>query len=746
MLSSKLGQNLTSLTSGLTSGGMGLSPFKADGTPYSEAELKNRSIGTGLNTAFNGMLGLSNINNSELNSTQKTMARADQFVDTASNVASMFGPVGSAVGLGLGIVNNVGGALMKTPKAIKDFSVSDQLATSTGFGGVADAANEASQSANSYSKSGLFGKLFGKKKAINQVNGSNVTQTLANNILTTNNLAKDSAIASADMFNNKNVMKNYNSNYFTNGSIQYGQQGLKFKTPVTTQDNTQVKLSVKPDNLVEKENLGYITQRKDFKGNFISNIGMLGESRAIKNATAPEMYDLYRYYYGLPTEYNSLKKSQFKPTKSNDPNSEYISVDNDKFKDDVITIFNTQKAGNVNGYTKIGEKGNRKRREGNMAANAIGRFKVDQGKDDNGEYVSYYDVFDSNYGKSMNFPDQVLGASKPFEIYDRIYVDKDKSGNYVRKNEKGGKLSDLASVAKSINVKKIANKTTFAQTGAVLKKPTIESIVAKPAVRTIQPIDNSQMEFWNGFVDYIDQKGYRGNTELDNRDKGLSKTLFNDYAKTKNFTQSYDEFIPTVQTALQQKRKDLIQTARAGKANINGMVEYFGTEKPLDIGDEELEKRFMPGMSQIDGWAGSRTTTYKFPMVKQPQFKGRAPGQTLKEQTTPVIFKDGGVMNVIVDGKLHAHKHSLKDNVEHLADANITLKGVPVVQYDAEGGVIQTSEVEEGEVILHYDLTKKLEELRDLGTDEAMIEAGKLLSYELVKNTKDNVNKLLKKD
>lgn len=119
--------------------------------------------------------------------------------------------------------------------------------------------------------------------------------------------------------------------------------------------------------------------------------------------------------------------------------------------------------------------------------------------------------------------------------------------------------------------------------------------------------------------------------------------------------------------------------------------------------------------------------------------------EKVKTVKTPEIptFKDGGAINVIVDGKLHAHKHSLKD-IEDFEDANITEKGIPVITVEKDGGVIQHAEVEKDELILHLELSKKLEELMEDGSDEAAIEAGKLLANELVKNTKDSKSKILK--
>ena len=41
------------------------------------------------------------------------------------------------------------------------------------------------------------------------------------------------------------------------------------------------------------------------------------------------------------------------------------------------------------------------------------------------------------------------------------------------------------------------------------------------------------------------------------------------------------------------------------------------------------------------------------------------------------------------------------------------------------------------------EITDKLEELRNIGTDEAAIEAGKLLAEQIIENTIDNTRELL---
>lgn len=98
-------------------------------------------------------------------------------------------------------------------------------------------------------------------------------------------------------------------------------------------------------------------------------------------------------------------------------------------------------------------------------------------------------------------------------------------------------------------------------------------------------------------------------------------------------------------------------------------------------------------------------------------------------------FQNGGKFNVIPDGALHARLH-------HLDIDGITNKGIPVVVQKKGGEVEQQAEVERNEIIFNLDTTKKLEALWRDGSNEAAIEAGKLLVSEILENTVDNTGLL----
>lgn len=98
----------------------------------------------------------------------------------------------------------------------------------------------------------------------------------------------------------------------------------------------------------------------------------------------------------------------------------------------------------------------------------------------------------------------------------------------------------------------------------------------------------------------------------------------------------------------------------------------------------------------------------------------------IKSEETP-LFKEGGSMNIIPEGSLHARLHHM-DNAD-----NLTKKGIPVVDNDGN----QQAEIELNEIIFRKEVTDKLEKLAKDGSDEAAIEAGKLLVEEILNNTDD---------
>lgn len=132
------------------------------------------------------------------------------------------------------------------------------------------------------------------------------------------------------------------------------------------------------------------------------------------------------------------------------------------------------------------------------------------------------------------------------------------------------------------------------------------------------------------------------------------------------------------------------------------------------------------------------------PTILEPVEQFESGGVLQEWNPTIIEFKQGGKTeeldapetdetnqkNIIPEGALHARKHHM-DNADELTE-----KGIPVI--DEEGQ--QQAEIERDEIIFTLEVTKKLEELYEKGTDEAAIEAGKLLVKEILFNTEDRTN------
>ena len=115
-----------------------------------------------------------------------------------------------------------------------------------------------------------------------------------------------------------------------------------------------------------------------------------------------------------------------------------------------------------------------------------------------------------------------------------------------------------------------------------------------------------------------------------------------------------------------------------------------------------------------------------------PEFKDG--GKTI-EQDIPEI-EETNQKNVIPEGALHKNKH----HMEHAE--GLTKKGIPVIDEEGE----QQAEIEHSEIIFTLEVTKKLEEYYDIfysdeltnkEKEQAALEAGKLLVYQILENTED---------
>lgn len=111
-------------------------------------------------------------------------------------------------------------------------------------------------------------------------------------------------------------------------------------------------------------------------------------------------------------------------------------------------------------------------------------------------------------------------------------------------------------------------------------------------------------------------------------------------------------------------------------------------------------------------------------------------------------FANGGVIdgeNLMPTGRLHKELHHIADSNPEL-EGVVTRKGIPVVAIDENGDLQAVAEIERDEICLSKSLTDEIERLRNIGDEQAMIDAGKLLVSEILFNTKDDSNVIWEKE
>lgn len=111
-----------------------------------------------------------------------------------------------------------------------------------------------------------------------------------------------------------------------------------------------------------------------------------------------------------------------------------------------------------------------------------------------------------------------------------------------------------------------------------------------------------------------------------------------------------------------------------------------------------------------------------------------------EESQTTIKFQNGGQMNVIPEGALHARLHHMEDENPDLK-GQITKKGIPVVSEEEGGEITQQAEIEREEIIFNKETTTALEELynkyKEDPKPEYAIYAGRILAQQIMENTDD---------
>lgn len=161
---------------------------------------------------------------------------------------------------------------------------------------------------------------------------------------------------------------------------------------------------------------------------------------------------------------------------------------------------------------------------------------------------------------------------------------------------------------------------------------------------------------------------------------------------------------------------------------VNGELQFFN---PQDAFDKALETGNYLKLNPEEAIIFAEQYKQGWPDF----FKKFKEGGSLGDSDIPETEKTTQ-KNVIPEGALHKNKH----HMEHAE--GLTKKGIPVIDDDGE----QQAEIEHSEIIFTLEVTKKLEEYYKIfysdessnkEKDQAAIEAGKLLVYQILENTED---------
>lgn len=200
---------------------------------------------------------------------------------------------------------------------------------------------------------------------------------------------------------------------------------------INNDDNVDNKIKVAKDN-IRKVKEGKVPAIGKLSSNERSKIIWSSANNILGLEDAKDIY------LGLPQRSNTFKKADKSPEfgkLSNAYKSTYLSTDKDVMENYLLPAYNNLLKTNVKGgdvtdkdykngdLISIGKSG----RNGVAMLPILGRATIGQGIDKHkGPYVSYYDKWDVTLSGNSNSDDNVVSKAvggKPFDIYDRIYLD-----------------------------------------------------------------------------------------------------------------------------------------------------------------------------------------------------------------------------------------------------------------------------------------------------------------------------------
>ena len=161
---------------------------------------------------------------------------------------------------------------------------------------------------------------------------------------------------------------------------------------------------------------------------------------------------------------------------------------------------------------------------------------------------------------------------------------------------------------------------------------------------------------------------------------------------------------------------------------INGELKFLSPQEAID---RAMESGNYLEMSPEEAIIFAEQYKQGWPEFFKKFKKGGSVGDSDVPEIEETVQK-----NVIPEGALHKNKH----HMEHAE--GLTKKGIPVIDEEGE----QQAEIEHSEIIFTLEVTKKLEEYYEIfysdessnkEKEQAALEAGRLLVYQILENTED---------
>jgi len=399
-----------------------------------------------------------------------------------------------------------------------------------------------------------------------------------------------------------------------------------------------------------------------------------------------ERQDLLNMLLGREQKHNTIKKSEYKPTKAKDSDVEYYKSN--------VTEEEIKKYLQSDPQVRWNEKTQQYDHEGpewlienKPYGNVLGHYIIDKGVDEKGHYVSYYDKWDvhpfsdelrSEAEISRDLENKIQSAVglNPAEIYGRVYYDpktgkpieSKKDGGRIRKYQDGGDVNDLLKMLNAFGSADPKDKELLSSlvsestqpsgyTTPVLSEDNKIDLIHKPAQITQGPDEVEKVDWSTMFANPMQMLKYTSKygitrptkAELDAQGSNIYDSI------TSMFNPSaYVEALKHMDTSLDAADQALLQGFKDGRLSPGDLSNIVG-----NLSDAGMQALFL-SMAPM----GGRTWASAIKELRRPALGARIPqefrgsrllGPTAETATTEssALQQLAGTQKALPAGEVH---------------------------------------------------------------------------------------------